>query len=210
MAHNQHTWSPKTKQKAVWWFATFAPNSLLTQKLLGRVLYRTLYRKLLGTYNVIFRLGESEGFSSHHHESKGSLLKSSLWRVAYNSYWTGICVTFAGGLPLPSVWRKTRLRVVYLEVIPEISNKSGGREKEQGIQYKANIKVTIASNGSTLLGCPMQHRRASGLSLEWGKTEYLSISSLSVLTESYLPSSFPGCTWPWVPTASELAPGYQE
>lgn len=49
-------------------------------------------------YNVIFRLGESEGFSPHHHEPKGSLLKSALW--------TGICVTFAGGLPLPSVLKK--------------------------------------------------------------------------------------------------------
>lgn len=80
--------------------------------------------------------------------------------------------------------------MAYLEVIPEINNKSGEREKGQRIQCRANIKVAVASNGSILLGCPTKHRRASGLSLGWGKTEYLSACSFSVLTESYLPSSF--------------------
>lgn len=161
-------------------------------------------------YNVIFRLGEFEGFSPHPHEPKGSLLKSALWRVASIHTELGFVSFSQVGFPCQVFWRKTGLRVAYLEVIPEISNKSGEREKGQWIQYRANIKVTVASNGSILLGCPTKHRRASGLSLGWGKTEYLSACSFSVLTESYLLSSFSGCTWPWVPTASELAPEYQE
>lgn len=32
-------------------------------------------------YNVIFRLGEFEGFLPHPHEPKGSLLKSALWKL---------------------------------------------------------------------------------------------------------------------------------
>lgn len=56
-------------------------------------------------YNVIFHLGEFEGFSPHPHEPKGSLLKSALWRVASIHTELGF-VSF--GLPLPSVLKKDR------------------------------------------------------------------------------------------------------
>lgn len=104
MAHNQHAWSPKTKQKTVWWFATFAPNSLLTQKLPGSVLYGT--RKFLGTM-LSSAWANLKAFCPILMNQRAHF-SSLLYGSCINSYWTGICVIFAGGLPLPSVLKKDR------------------------------------------------------------------------------------------------------